>query len=88
MWILFEPDSATRRARLSYRWFGGRINGRLPELGDHVTKHPITKRERRDHRLLKAKQFTDVGSTAELVKLMFGEVPATETWDGWPSQGE
>ena len=78
VWVVFEPLAATRRAGLSYLWFGGAPNDPLPSLGETVAQRPGTKKMRTGHRVLRRGQFESVGTTAELLGRLFGELSSRQ----------
>jgi hypothetical protein len=78
VWILRHEDPATKRMRLTYRFFGGDPGNPLPSLrGFRVAVHTKTdasgtKKERPAIRVVPRGSFKPVATTAELVQLLFG----------------
>lgn len=76
VWVIFEEDPHTHRAKLSYRWFGGGINEHIGDLGVRVASNPVTKKARPRYRRLTIGQFRRIDSTSELVHVLFGDLAA------------
>lgn len=78
VWIVRHEDRQTCRMRLSYLFFGGEAGHPIPSLdGFKVAKHSKgnaqgVKKERPAIRVVPKSQFTEVGTTRELVRKLFG----------------
>jgi hypothetical protein len=78
LWVFRDEDLHTCRMKLTYRFFGAAPGRPLPDLnGYRVGKHPKgnaqgIKSERPDIRLVPRGAFVDVGSTTELLDVLFG----------------
>jgi len=78
VWIIRNEDPETRRMRLSYRFFGGQPGEPLPSLaGFKVAKHTKgnsagEKKERPAIRVVPKSRFQAIGTTEELVGVLFG----------------
>ncbi len=78
VWIIREECPVARRMRLSYRFFGGAPGEPLPSLeGFKVAKHTKgnsagVKMERPAIRVVPKSRFRAIGTTEELVEVLFG----------------
>ena len=78
VWIIRDEDPETRRMRLSYRFFGDLPGEPLPSLADFkVAKHTKgnaagEKKERPAIRVVPKSRFRAIGTTEELVGVLFG----------------
>lgn len=79
VWIIREEDPELRRMRLSYRFFGGAPGEPLPSLSPFkVAKHTKgnsagEKKERPAIRVVPKSRFRAIGTTEELVRVLFGD---------------
>ena len=89
VWIIREECPESRRMRLSYRFFGGAPGEPLPSLEAlKVAKHTKgnatgEKKERPAIRVVPKNWFRAIGTTEELVGVLFG---FSEMTDGIPSE--
>ena len=78
VWIIRDEDPESRRMRLSYRFFGSAPGEPLPSLeGFKVAKHTKgnskgEKKERSAIRVIPKSRFRAIGTTEELVRILFG----------------
>lgn len=78
LWVFRDEDPATCRIKLSYRFFGAGPGESLPDIsGYRVGKHTKgnaqgVKAERPEIRLVPRSAFREVGSTTELLGILFG----------------
>lgn len=78
LWIVRDEDHQTNRMRLTYRFFGGAPGEPLPSLdGFRVGRHTKgnaegVKAERPSIRVIPKGQFVAVGTTRELLGVLFG----------------
>jgi len=84
VWILIDRQHNEGRVQLNYLYFGGRRpRDRMPPLGDTPALNPRSKAPRKNSRLLDAKQFDAIPTTAALLDRMFGRAKAVR---GFPNQ--
>jgi len=78
VWMMRAEDAGACRMTLSYRFFGGAVGEKLPSLDEFKfakhTKGDATgkKAERPNVRVVPKRKFRAVGTTGELVALLFG----------------
>lgn len=75
VWIFWEVDPSSHRARLTYRWFGDAGMRRTKPLPGTVGRHARGGAERPNIRVLKWGDFEAVDNTAALVVKLFGHRP-------------
>jgi hypothetical protein len=68
VWIAYDVDEATGRARLKYRWW----DSDEKELPTRVGVNPRTRKERPNTAVLKKSEFELIEDTATLVDRLFG----------------
>lgn len=78
VWLTFDPVA---RDFSEIFWFGGQPGAPLPDAGTIVARHTRAnsqgvKGERPGHRVVKARQFEQLGNIAHLVDRLFGCLPA------------
>jgi hypothetical protein len=79
VWVFWDVNPSTRRARLTYRWFGNGPTRRTKALPGTVGRHTRGGGERPNMRVLKWGDFEAVPDTAVLVPRLFGRAPRAAT---------
>ncbi len=79
VWLTFDPVANDFSEIL---WFGGRPGAPLPDTGTTIARHTRAnsqgvKAGRPGHRVVKARQFEELGDIAHLVDRLFGRLPTT-----------
>jgi hypothetical protein len=67
VWIAYDVEEQTGRARLKYRWW----DSHHKKLPDRVGRNPRTRKERPNTAVLKKSDFELIDDTATLVKRLF-----------------
>ena len=70
VWITYEVNEETGRAKLKYRWWDSETS----ELPSTVGRNPRTGRERPNTGVLKKSEFELILDTETLVRRLFGEL--------------
>ncbi len=93
VWMIYSRQPGEYRARLSYRFFGGRPGDQLPSLGDRVAKHTKAnaqgvKLPRPEMRVVGKASFGPNLDLPALMDALFGPVTTTTAGPRGAEQSE